>query len=152
MDDFEIAQPTPEELRALFNDVKFPRAEIAKLLHVARKGLEKWTAPKGSASHRGIPLAAYELLLLKLGRHPACKPDNALDDFEITQPTPEEIKALVQEEGLSRIDAAALVHVSRRAWEKWVTKVDSQDHRVMPMAAWELLLIKTGKHPHFKYL
>ncbi len=73
-----------------------------------------------------------------------------MDDFELTQPTPDEIRALVQEEGLSRSEAAALVHVSRRAWEKWVTKADSNDHRAIPLAAWELLLIKTGKHPKFK--
>ena len=73
-----------------------------------------------------------------------------MDDYEITQPTPEEIRELVQEEGLSRSEAAALVHVSRRAWEKWVTKEGNQDHRAIPLAAWELLLIKTGRHPNFK--
>ncbi len=73
-----------------------------------------------------------------------------MDDFEITQPTPEEIRELVQDSGLSRATASNLVHASRRAWDKWTTKVDSQDHRAMPLAAWELLLIKTGRHPRFK--
>ena len=73
MDDYEITPPTPEELRTLFNEMGHSRAEIAELLHVSRKGLEKWTAPSGSASHRDIPLAAYELLLLKIERHPIYK-------------------------------------------------------------------------------
>ena len=73
MDDYEITTPTPEELRELFNEVGLKRADIAEILHVSRKGLEKWTAPAGSASHRDIPLAAYELLLLKTERHPLYK-------------------------------------------------------------------------------
>lgn len=73
MHENEIAQPTPDELRELFNEAGVTRAEIAAMLHVSRKGLEKWTAPKGSASQRDIPLAAYELLLIKLGKHSGYK-------------------------------------------------------------------------------
>jgi len=73
MDDFELTQPTPEKLRELFDVADLSRAEVARMLHVSRKGLEKWTAPEGSASHRGIPLAAYELFLLKTGQHPKYK-------------------------------------------------------------------------------
>ena len=73
MDDFELTQPTPEELRTLFSDIELSRAEIAELLYVSRKGLEKWTATECSASHREMPMGAYELLLLKVGRHPGYK-------------------------------------------------------------------------------
>ncbi len=73
MNEFNIVKPSPDELRALFNDSDMPRADVAELLHVSRKGLEKWTAPLGSASHRDIPLAAYELLLIKLDKHPNYK-------------------------------------------------------------------------------
>jgi len=70
MNKYEITQPTPDDLRTLFNQSELSRADIAALLHVSRKGLEKWTAPIGSASHRDVPLAAYELLLIKLDQHP----------------------------------------------------------------------------------
>ena len=73
-----------------------------------------------------------------------------MDDFELTQPTPDEIRALVQESGLSRSTAAELVHASRRTWDKWTTRADSNDNRPMPIAVWELFLIKTGNHPSYK--
>jgi DNA-binding transcriptional regulator YiaG len=73
MAEFEIKQPTPEELRDLMKESGVPRGEIADMLHVGRKTVEKWTASLGTTSHRAIPLAAYELLLLKLGKHPSSR-------------------------------------------------------------------------------
>ena len=59
-----------------------------------------------------------------------------MDDFELTQPTPDEIRALVQASGLSRSTAAELVHASRRPWDKCTTRADSSDNRPMPIADW----------------
>jgi hypothetical protein len=73
-----------------------------------------------------------------------------MSDFEITQPTPEELRELVKSAGLTRGEAAELVHVTKRAWDKWTTKEGSPDHRNMPLAAYELLLIKLGEHPIHK--
>ena len=73
-----------------------------------------------------------------------------MSDFEIKQPTPEEIRALILKAGLKRAEASELLHASRRTWDKWTAKPDSKDNRAMPLAAWELLLIKVGKHPHYK--
>lgn len=66
---------------------------------------------------------------------------------EITQPTPEQIRELIKRHGVTRGEAAALVHVSINAWHKWSASEGSGDHRAMPLVAWELLLLKLGEHP-----
>ncbi|MFM0303989.1 transcriptional regulator [Paraburkholderia sediminicola] len=66
---------------------------------------------------------------------------------KITQPTPEELRQLILKHGVTRSEAAALVHVSINAWHKWSANEGSSDHRAMPLAAWELLLLKLGEHP-----
>ena len=47
--------------------------------------------------------------------------------------------------GYTQKEAAALVHVSLRAWQLW----EASD-RKMPPAAWELCVIKCGMHPLYK--
>jgi hypothetical protein len=68
----------------------------------------------------------------------------------IGQPTPEEIRALIKKHGITREQAATLVHASLRAWHNWCAPVGGSNHREMPKAAWELLLLKLGEHPHQK--
>ena len=46
--------------------------------------------------------------------------------------------------GYTQKEAAALVHVSLRAWQLW-----EAGDRKMPPAAWELCAIKCGMHPLF---
>jgi DNA-binding transcriptional regulator YiaG len=59
---------------------------------------------------------------------------------ELTQPTPEQVKAARTEAGHTQAQAAALVHAgSYRSWQDW-----ERGQRPMPLAAWELYLIKTG--------
>ncbi|WP_175751119.1 transcriptional regulator [Burkholderia anthina] len=67
----------------------------------------------------------------------------------ITQPTPEQISDLIKKHGLSRQEAADLLHVSKFTWNGWVSPVDNKMSRAMPLAAWELLLIKLGEHQVF---
>ncbi len=69
MTEFEIKQPTPEELRVLFKESGLKRQEIAEILHVSGNAVEKWTLTSDSKSHRRIPLGLYELFLIKLGMH-----------------------------------------------------------------------------------
>jgi hypothetical protein len=71
-------------------------------------------------------------------------------DDDVKQPTPEEIRALLKKHGISREKAAALVHASLRAWHNWSAPEGGVNHREMPKAAWELLLIKLGEHPSKK--
>jgi hypothetical protein len=66
---------------------------------------------------------------------------------KITQPTSEQLRQLILKHGVTRSEAAALVHVSINAWHKWSASEGSGDHRAMPLAAWELLLLKLGEHP-----
>ena len=69
---------------------------------------------------------------------------------EIKQPTPEEIKALLKKHGMTREQAAALVHVSKRVWGNWSLSEEAKDHRPIPLAAYELLLIKLEIHPKYR--
>lgn len=73
-----------------------------------------------------------------------------VDSFEITLPSSEEIRALIKEAGLTRAEAAALLHVPRRRLNHWVAPETGLEHRPMPLSAYELLLIKLDKHPLYK--
>ncbi len=70
--------------------------------------------------------------------------------FKLILPEPEEIRELIKEAGFTRAEAAEMIHVSRRQLSKWLAPTDSQNLREMPLAAFELLLIKIGKHPFYK--
>lgn len=55
-------------------------------------------------------------------------------------PTPEQIREARQKAGLSIAASAKLVHGSRSAWHRW-----EDGSRKMPLAAWELFLLKSSK-------
>lgn len=67
--------------------------------------------------------------------------------MQIQPPTPEDIRAAVAAAGVSRSEAASLLHVQRTAWDNWCAPEGSTKHRQMPLAAWELLLLKLDAHP-----
>jgi DNA-binding XRE family transcriptional regulator len=60
----------------------------------------------------------------------------------LDNPTPKLIKSARLAMGYTQKEAAALVHVSLRAWQLW-----EAGDRKMPPAAWELCVIKCGMHP-----
>ena len=53
-------------------------------------------------------------------------------------PTPDEIAAARHKAGLTVVQCAALVHVTRGAWHKW-----ENGDRPMPTGMWELFVLKT---------
>lgn len=61
----------------------------------------------------------------------------------VKQPTPAEVKAARLEAGLSRDEAAELVHASYRTWQNWELPPSSEESRPIPLASWDLFLIKT---------
>ncbi|WP_083440739.1 transcriptional regulator [Aquincola tertiaricarbonis] len=67
--------------------------------------------------------------------------------MDITPPTPDQIREVVTSAGVTRSEAAALVHVQMNAWHNWCAPAASVKHRQMPLAAWELLLLKLDLHP-----
>jgi len=71
--DKPIQQPSALELRELLKRHSLARHEGADLLYVSTSALHKWTATEEKPEHRNIPLAIYELLLLKLDEHPSKK-------------------------------------------------------------------------------
>jgi DNA-binding transcriptional regulator YiaG len=59
----------------------------------------------------------------------------------IEQPTPAQIKSARENVGDTQAEAAARVHSpSYRAWQNWEAGT-----RTIPLASWELYLIKTGQ-------
>lgn len=63
--------PKSDALRDLLKEVKISRQEVAELLHVNTNTVNTWIATEGTSLHRPMPLMAWELLLLKLNRHPS---------------------------------------------------------------------------------
>lgn len=59
------------------------------------------------------------------------------------QPTPAEIRAAREAAGLSRSQAAELVHAGYRTWQNWELDPSSPEARAIPLASWELFLLKT---------
>lgn len=53
--------------------------------------------------------------------------------------TPDNIRRRREAVGLTQAEAAALVYVTPRAWQRW----ESGD-RAIPLATWELFLAKIG--------
>lgn len=63
------------------------------------------------------------------------------------EPTPEDVAHLLRSSGVTNREAATLVHVSLLTVRSWVRYEGSASNRQMPLAAWELLLLKLGAHP-----
>lgn len=61
---------THEHIKALLAEHKLTRAQAATMLDVSVHTVDSWTAPPSSSKHRDIPLASWEMLLLKLNAHP----------------------------------------------------------------------------------
>lgn len=57
-------------------------------------------------------------------------------------PTPHQIRSVRLALGLTQAEAAAWVHVTPRAWQWW-----ESGERQMPLASWELCVVKAGLHP-----
>lgn len=62
---------------------------------------------------------------------------------EVSNPTPAEIRAAREKAGLTKPQAAELIHGSLRAWEDWETEGDN--NRRMHPGLFELFQIKTGQ-------
>lgn len=60
------------------------------------------------------------------------------------QPKPSQVKQLRELAGLSRDQAAALVHATYRTWQNWELE-DSAEARDIPLASWELFLLKLAE-------
>jgi len=71
---------------------------------------------------------------------------------KIEQPTPETVKDTIRDAGLSRAEAAELMHTTKHTLNKWTLPEDSQTHRPINLGAWELLLLKLGKHPVYELI
>ncbi|WP_041362170.1 DNA-binding transcriptional regulator [Methylovorus sp. MP688] len=68
----------------------------------------------------------------------------------LSLPSPDDIKTLIKQRGLTRAEFADLLHASKRTVDKWLQPVTSDDYRQMPFAVWELALLKLDNHPVYK--
>lgn len=66
-----LKAPDAQALRSLMKEVRITRQEVAELLHVNIHTVNAWAAAEDTPLHRPMPLMAWELLLLKLNRHPS---------------------------------------------------------------------------------
>lgn len=61
----------------------------------------------------------------------------------LQQPTPDQIRAARLAAGHTQAQAAEVIHSARRmTWADY-----EEGRRVIPLAAWELYLLRTGQHP-----
>jgi DNA-binding XRE family transcriptional regulator len=67
--------------------------------------------------------------------------------MSLAQPTPEQIRLARTAAGHTQAEAAELVHAARRSWEAWESTSPGTATRAMPLASWELYLLKSGQHP-----
>ena len=106
-------------------------AETSELhiTNIPRADKGRWVAASRAA---GSNLASWAIITL----------NNAASTVErqITQPAPAEIKAARIMVGLTQTEAAFLVHASLKTWQNWES--ESGESRKIPLAAWELFLIK----------
>jgi len=63
----------------------------------------------------------------------------------IESPDPHRLKTVRTAFGYTQKEAAAMAHVSLRAWQLW-----ESGQRKMPPGLWELCVIKAGLHPLYK--
>jgi DNA-binding XRE family transcriptional regulator len=61
--------------------------------------------------------------------------------LDLKQPTPQQVKQVRVEARLTQEEAAAMVHVTGRSWQNW--EAENGTSRAIPLATWELFLIKT---------
>ena len=69
--DKELKEPDAQTLRSLMKEARISRQEVAELLHVNTNVVSAWVSSADTSLHRPMPLMAWELLLLKLNRHPS---------------------------------------------------------------------------------
>ncbi len=69
----------------------------------------------------------------------------------ISQPTPDEIKAVRKLAKLTQTEATRLVTAAKAkpftTWQGYEAPVGSDGHRAIPLATWELFLLLTDQHP-----
>lgn len=62
-------------------------------------------------------------------------------------PTPDDIRAARARAGLTAKQAAALVFVAPRTWQRWEQPVGTRNHRCMDTAKWVLFQLRTSSDP-----
>jgi DNA-binding transcriptional regulator YiaG len=66
-------------------------------------------------------------------------------DNQLKAPRPDELKSLRESLGLTQKEAASLVHVDSRTWQKWEASEELKNHRKIHLAFYELFLIKSKR-------
>ena len=69
---------------------------------------------------------------------------------DIPQPTPSEIKERRMHAMQTQSEAAAVVHVTVTAWQRWEAPEWAKSARVMPLGLWELYCLRTEHHIKFE--
>ncbi|MEI6068707.1 MAG: hypothetical protein WCP96_15300 [Methylococcaceae bacterium] len=74
----------------------------------------------------------------------------------INQPSPDDVRLIRESLNLTQSKAAELVSSAKKAgyktWAGYETPIGQTNHRVIPLAIWELFLLHTGQHPTLKLI
>lgn len=72
----------------------------------------------------------------------------------LSSPTPAAIRQARDNAGLSQAQAAKLISAActspYRTWQSYEAPAHTANHRSMPLASWEMFLLLTEQHPHFR--
>lgn len=69
----------------------------------------------------------------------------ALTMMSMKQPTADQIQQARQAAGHTQAQAGATVHTDGRTWRRWELGPGYDSGRAIPLASWELYLLKTGQ-------
>lgn len=56
-----MSKPAPNQIKTVREAARLSQSEAAELIHATRRTWQNWEAPEGSANHRAMPAAAWEL-------------------------------------------------------------------------------------------
>lgn len=65
----------------------------------------------------------------------------------LKRPSGDDLKVFLRLHGLRREDVSVALHVTKNIVDRWCLPDDSDGHRDIPLASWELLLAKMGVRP-----
>lgn len=74
------------------------------------------------------------------------KPEQMID---LPEPTPENIRAVLNAAGWSQVTAARRLGISRQSIKRYCAARDAVRASEMPLPTWNLLLLMTAQHPHY---
>ena len=126
-----IQPPAPDEIKAERVGAGLTQEQAAQLVYSVMRTWRRWETGDSK-----MPTAIWEIFKIKV----AGDGKNKIGDMPIQSPTTQEIKDAREAAGLTQTEAAAVVNVELRGWQRW-----EGGERVMNPAILEFFKIKTAQ-------